>query len=392
MKIAIIGGGPSALIAADVLGVSHSVDLYERGRTVGRKFLVAGDGGLNIANSAQGEDLLSHYTHQEFMRPILKAFGPDELRAWLSDMGVRTFVGSSGRVFPEKGVKPAQVLKAMKDRVVSKGVRIHTNSMFVGFDAQTRPLIKTSAGIEVLSVDHYIFALGGASWPRTGSVGEWLSEFERIGVRTFPFRSSNCGVEISWPTVMNIHAGKPLKNIAIGVGNKFIRGEATITEYGLEGNAIYPNVPLVRDQLTNTGKAEIMIDLKPDNTVEQIFVKLKDHSPKEWPTALSMTRAQFALIKSITSKEQFQNAEVLAQVIKCCTLEVEKLRPIEEAISSIGGIALSEVSAELGLLEHPHISVVGEMLDVDAPTGGFLLQMAFSMGYWVAKCINGRTS
>ena len=316
MKIAIIGGGPSALMAADVLAGTCTVDLYERGRTIGRKFLVAGDGGLNITNSVEGDELLSHYTHPEFMRPMLYAFGPNELRAWLGEIGVRTFVGSSGRVFPERKIKPAHVLKAIQDRIVSKGVRIHTNSMFVGFDAEVRPLIRTSAGIGAISADHYVFALGGASWPRTGSVGEWLGEFEKLGVRTVPFQPSNCGIEIAWPTELSIHAGKPLKNIAIGVGKEFIRGEATITEYGLEGNAIYPVVPMVREQLNNTGTATIQIDLKPDNTIQQVLAKLTGHSPKEWQTALSMTRAQFALIKSVTSKEQFHNAEQLALVVK----------------------------------------------------------------------------
>ena len=387
MKIAIIGGGPSALMAADVLSGSCAVDLYERGRTIGRKFLVAGDGGLNITNSVEGDELLSHYTHPEFMRPILDSFGPNELRAWLDELGVSTFVGSSGRVFPVKGVKPAQVLKAMRDRIVSRGVRMHTHSMFIGFDAEVRPLIRTLAGIEAIIADHYIFALGGASWSRTGSVGEWLSEFEKIGVRTLPFQPSNCGMDITWPNALSIHAGKPLKNIAIRVGDKYIRGEATITGYGLEGNAIYPIVPMVRELLNSAGSAAIHIDHKPDNTVEQIVSKLMGHSPKEWPLVLSMTRAQFALIKSVTSKEQFHNAEHLAQVIKCCTLQVKQLRPIEEAISSVGGIAISEVSDELTLLEHPKISVAGEMLDVDAPTGGYLLQMAFSMGHWVARSI-----
>ena len=227
-----------------------------------------------------------------------------------------------------------------------------------------------------LSGRSYIFALGGASWPRRESRG-WLDVFEKIGVSTIPFQPSNCGVEIAWPNALSIHAGKPLKNIAIRVGDKYIRGEATITGYGLEGNAIYPVVPMVRELLNTTGYAAIHIDHKPDNSVVQILSKLRGHSLKDRPMALSMTRAQFALIKSVTSKEQFHNVEHLAQVIKCCTLQVKQLRPIEEAISSAGGIALSEVSRDLTLLEHPKICVAGEMLDVDAPTGGYLLQMAF---------------
>lgn len=384
-KVAIIGGGPAGLIAAYELSDRFQVDLYEGGRTVGRKFLVAGEGGLNITNSALGELLLDHYAPAGFLNSALSTFGPEALRHWLAELGIPTFVGSSGRVFPERGIKPAEVLKAITTALVAKGVRIHTEHRFLGFDEQVRPIVQHAEERSVIDAPRVLFALGGASWPKTGSTGEWVAHFEAIGVRSLPFRASNCGVEVAMSDALKLHAGKPLKNIAIRCGDRTIRGEATITEHGLEGNAIYPLIPDVRTALEAEGKAEIIIDLKPDLSEPQIEQKLQDAAWKERMARLRLDRPSVALLKTFTPVMRYIDGSTLPHDVKHVHIPVHGLRPIDEAISTVGGIALDEVGEDLALKEHPHIFVAGEMLDWDAPTGGFLLQGAFSTGRWAAK-------
>lgn len=373
------------MIAACFLAEHAQVDLYEQGRNVGRKFLVAGDGGLNITNSAEGEVLFAQYAPPEVMKPMLEAFGPAELREWLASLGVPTFVGTSGRVFPERGIKPAEVLKAITDAMKGKGVRIHTEHHFVGFDEAAKPIIASGGDRSTIQADAYLFALGGASWPKTGSTGEWISPFTSIGVHANDFRASNCGVVANMPEALRVHSGKPLKNIAVSCGAKTLRGELTITEYGLEGNAIYPVIPQVREQLTASREAHVIIDLKPDLTEERINERLLDATWKERTAALKLDRPSVALLKAFTPVDRYLDGRTLAHDVKNVNVPLHALRPIEEAISTVGGIAMHEVNADLSLRKHPHIFVAGEMLDWDAPTGGFLLQGAFSTGRWAAQ-------
>ncbi|MCB0769476.1 MAG: TIGR03862 family flavoprotein, partial [Flavobacteriales bacterium] len=380
MRVAIIGGGPAGKIAADRLADTCEVHLYEQGRTLGRKFLVAGEGGLNITHSAEGEAFFTNYAPQDRMRSVLTGYGPNELRAWLSEVGIPTYIGSSGRVFPERGIKPAEVLKAILERLNRKGVHIHTQYRFVGFDEKVRPIMEHNGSRASLEADRTLFALGGASWSKTGSTGEWLAHFEAIGVRTVPFQASNCGVEVDLPEAVRVHVGKPLKNIAVTVGERTIRGKATITEHGLEGNAIYPIVPLVRAQLQEGGTAELILDLKPDSTLDELRAKYQDSAWNERMAALNMDRASVALVKAFTPKDRYL-AGYLAVDIKALRILVRRLRPIDEAISTVGGIEMDQVAEDFSLIKHPHLFVAGEMLDWDAPTGGFLLQGAFSTGY-----------
>lgn len=391
-RVAIIGAGPAGLIAAYHLAGTHVVDLYEQGRHPGRKFLVAGDGGLNITNGDEGEALIANYAPMDRMRPMVDAFGPAALRAWLGSLGVSTFVGSSGRVFPARGIKPAEVLKAIVDAVKAKEVRIHTGHRFVGFDEAARPLVAQGADRSTVLADAYLFALGGASWPKTGSTGEWSTAFKSIGVHVEGFQASNCGIEVHLPETLRVHAGKPLKNIGVTCGAKTAHGELTITGYGVEGNAIYPVVPHLREQLAGSNGASIVIDLKPDLSEDRINEKLRDAAWKERFAALNLDRPSVALLKAFTSMDRFLDGRSLAHDVKNVRLPVHALRPIEEAISTVGGIALGEVCADLSLKKHPHLFVAGEMLDWDAPTGGYLLQGAFSTGRWAAQGILARSS
>ncbi len=391
--VAIVGGGPAGMIAADVLAPQCDVHVYEQGKSIGRKFLVAGQGGFNITNSAEGDDLLARYAPHGFMDEALTGFGPAHLRAWLGEMGIDTFVGTSGRVFPAKGIKPIDVLQAIRDRLHGRGVQFHLEHTFTGFDADMHPILAKNDGTqEVVRSAHVLFALGGASWPVTGSNGSWADAFTRAGIEVTHFRSSNCGVHVPWPTTfVQAHAGKPLKNIAVQAGDRTIKGEATVTEHGLEGNAIYPIVPILREALERGEPAFLHIDLKPNNTSEQLLLKLSGSSPQDYPKGLHLDRVQLAMVKALTPKERFFSPMHLVEDSKHLRVPVTALRPLDEAISTVGGIRPQDLDAHFALRAFPHLYTVGEMVDWDAPTGGFLLQGCFAMGHHAAQAILHRS-
>lgn len=387
-KIILIGGGSANLMAADLLSESAEVHIFEKGKTLGRKFLVAGNGGFNLTNSATGDDLLQHYSPADFFQSILANFDSDATRNWFANLDIPTFVGSSGRVFPKTGIKPIQVLQAIKKRLIARGVHFHFHHEFVGFDNAFQPIVKFKNQEIILAADHYIFALGGASWSVTGSDGSWLSAFEKIGIKTIPFQSSNCGVNVDWDiNFITKHEGTPLKNIQLSIGNFSKKGEAVITKYGLEGNAIYPSIPFIRSFLSDKKTPILYLDLKPNNTQTELLKKIENRKvlPKNYSYIFNLNKTELALAKAFSNKETYLSAELFARFLKKIPIPVQSLRPLEEAISTVGGLDLREVMPNLTLKKHPHISVIGEMLDWDAPTGGFLLQGCFSTG-WRAVC------
>lgn len=389
--IAIIGGGPAGLIAADVLAPFHEVHLYEQGKSVGRKFLVAGQGGFNVTNSVDGAELAAMYAPPGFLDEALSGFGSAALRNWLLELGIATYVGTSGRVFPVKGTKPIDVLNALRARLVERGVHFHSEHTFVGFDAETNVLIEHEGTRARIQTDYTLFALGGASWSVTGSTGTWPELFAPLGIGTVPFSASNCGVEVDWPEAFaHAHAGKPLKNVRIQAGGSSSFGEATITTQGLEGNAIYPVVPAIREALRSASEAILHLDLKPNNTTEQLLDKIAGKEPKNYAEALNLDRAAFALLKACTTKERFLSPFALAQDIKELHVPVTALRPIEEAISTVGGIRTEDLSPDFSFKRFPNLFALGEMVDWDAPTGGFLLQGSFAMGHHAAQVIRTR--
>ena len=386
LRIAIIGGGPAGLMAAETLAAQAKVDLYEHGKHIGRKFLVAGQGGFNLTNSVEGEELLTHYSPPGFLDQALRAFGPSELREWLAGIGVDTFIGTSGRIFPVKGIKPIDVLARIRERLLERGVRIHTEHVFTGFYAEGKVEMENDEGPFRLDTDRVIFALGGASWPVTGSTGIWPPLFAELGISILPFQPSNCGIEIAWPeSLLRAHEGKPLKNVRISAGEKSALGEATFTRHGLEGNAIYPVVPAIREGIT-----ELFIDLKPDNTAERLIERIGDKDPKNFAAAINLDRMQLALLKAFTPKEVSTSAELFVHHVKHLRIPVTGLRPIGEAISTAGGIPVQELAPDLSLKKHPHFFTIGEMVDWDAPTGGFLLQACFAMGHHAGRSILGQ--
>jgi len=377
-------------MAADKLSLEHHVSIYDKEKNVGQKLLLAGKGGFNITNHLQGEELAHKYSPPGFMNKALYEFDTMALRQWLSAMGISTFIGSSGRVFPEKGVRPIDVLNKIRAKLVQQGVLFHTQHEFAGFDNHRSVTFKNQEKEIAVEADYILFALGGASWPVTGSNGLWRTIFESMGVATKPFQSSNCGINIHWPeAVGQCHAGKPIKNIKLFTSNDEAKGEAIVTNYGLEGNAVYPLVPDLRCMLHLTKQASVYIDFKPLNTHEQLLQKAKGKrvTAKDYGQLFNLSTVQLAIIKAYTSKDRFLSVEGFIHSIKKLEIPVDSLRSVEEAISTIGGIDLKEVNDYFSLKKYPWIYAIGEMLDWDAPTGGFLLQGCFSMGNYAAKSI-----
>ena len=357
--------------------------IYEKGKTVGRKFLVAGKGGFNLSHNLGMGELIKKYEPSEFMAPALRSFSAQNLQEWYNALGVSTFVGSSNKIFPEKGISPADVLKKIVAKLKRQKVEFKLEHEFVGFTDFEIPLIKSNSGIEEIKADFYIFALGGASWKVTGSDGSWLQLFNDINVETLPFEASNSGLEINWPKpILDFHTGKPLKNISISHNDFRQKGEALISTYGLEGNAVYPVSSKVRESLKHSTAVHIHLDLKPNQTLEQLLVKVKNAKPSNYFERLHLGKTKMALLKSLTTKEQFLDPVEFVKSVKSLPIKASSLRPIEESISTVGGISINALSSVFSLKNHPHIFCIGEMVNWDAPTGGFLLQGCFSMGFY----------
>ena len=393
-SIAIIGGGPAALSAACFLSNKFQITIYEKEKSIGQKFLVAGKGGFNITNSLVGNELVSKYTPKSFLKDCLMNFDSNETRKWFAGIGLETFVGTSGRVYAAKKHKPIDVLNSIKLALKNKNSTIKSNHSFIGFDKNKNPLIKHERNIETIIADYYIFALGGASWPITGSDGKWLNYFSSIGIKIKEFEASNCGVNIKWDeNLINYHTGKPLKNITISCGKLNSTGEVVITNYGLEGNAIYSVIPAIRE-LVPKNKAEIILDFKPNNTLYELISKLKgkEASSSNYKKLLNINSQQLALIKSVISKNDFQTPLKFVSHLKSLKIQINSLRPIDEAISSVGGIPINELNDDFSLKKYPKYFTIGEMVDWDAPTGGFLIQGCFSMGVYTAKIISKRSA
>tara|TARA_B100000809_G_scaffold266776_2_gene331472 strand:- start:14823 stop:16031 length:1209 start_codon:yes stop_codon:yes gene_type:complete len=387
-KIVIVGGGPAGMMAAIELSKTHEVHLFEKGKTLGRKFLVAGKGGFNITNSVLENELTSKYTPEKSFENFLHTFDTTATRDWLQELGIPTYIGSSGRIFPKKGIKPIEVLNVLKNRILSQGGTLYFEHEFIDFDTEQIELIykgqrKTEA------FDFCVFALGGGSWSVTGSKGDWSPIFTKQDIETKPFEASNCGLEINFKDKeIEPFIGSPLKNIRVSYHEKTIKGEAVISSYGLEGNAIYPISGIVREALKNDTQTFIEIDLKPFNTEKELFRKITETTlPKNYAYLFKLDKVQIALIKSFTDKETYLNPKLFVKSIKKIKIPIESLRSLEEAISSVGGIPLSELNTELSLKKFPNIYITGEMFDWDTITGGYLLQGCFSTGMVAAKSI-----
>ncbi|QOD59755.1 TIGR03862 family flavoprotein [Polaribacter haliotis] len=390
-KVSIIGGGSSALFVASFLDTKKfDVTIYEKNKTLGRKFLVAGKGGFNLTHSENITDFIERYTPSEFLKKALLNFDNNHFKDWLEEIGIETYIGSSKRIYPEKGIKPIEVLNAIISTLEKKNVAIKYNHTWLGFNAENELLFNKN---QIVNSDYTIFALGGGSWKVTGSDGTWLDVFRNKGVSTTPFQVSNCAFGINWNSefIKNFE-GNPLKNIAITCDNKKQKGEAVITKFGLEGNAIYGLSPQIREALESNKKAQIYIDLKPTFTLDILTQKVKQSTYKNTTQVLKkelkLSEVQIGLLKNYLTKEAFLNEDLLIKNIKNFPLEITETANLDEAISTVGGISLNAVDHNFELKNLQNHFCIGEMLDWDAPTGGYLLQACASMGVLLAKNLN----
>lgn len=390
-KVAIIGGGPAGMMLAAFLDPSlYTITIYEQNKALGRKFLVAGKGGFNLTHSEDLATFIARYTPSAFLAPIISSFDNQQLREWLEKIGIPTFIGSSKRVYPSPGIKPIEVLQKILDVLEQRGVHFAFEHQWLGWNENQHLVFKDRA--EVVA-DIYVFALGGGSWKVTGANDRWLSLFKSQNIPTRTFKSSNCAYQIDWSTAfLQKQEGQALKNIAIACEAQIQKGEAVITKFGIEGNAIYALSPKIQNQLESSGKAQVFLDLKPQLSKQVIQERLQKSKAKNTTQALrqdlKLSAIKVALIKDQLSKAEFQDLDLLAQGIKALPLTILSAAPIDEAISTTGGIDLAAVNENLQLKALPTYYCIGEMLDWNAPTGGYLLQACLSMGVYLARHLN----
>ncbi|MBD0706675.1 MULTISPECIES: TIGR03862 family flavoprotein [unclassified Pseudomonas] len=388
-NVAIIGGGPAGLMAAEVLSQAGiQVDLYDGMPSVGRKFLLAGVGGMNITHSEDFSPFLSRYGERApNIAPLLRAFGAHELCQWIHGLGIETFVGSSGRVFPTD-MKAAPLLRAWLKRLRDAGVMIHTRHRWLGWNPDGSLLVAAADGEKTLRPTATLLALGGGSWSRLGSDGAWMLPLEQRGVGLAPLQPSNCGFEVpAWSDLMvSKFAGAPLKNIAIGLNDDVPRlGECVITATGIEGSLIYALSAPIREAINQHGSATIHLDLLPGRPVDKIQQALSKprgsrSMAKHLHSQLGIDGVKAALLRELTPANCFSDPARLAQAIKALPLTLVKPRPLDEAISSAGGVTFEALDERLMLKQMPGVFCAGEMLDWEAPTGGYLLTACFASG------------
>ncbi len=358
--------------------------------SVGRKFLVAGRGGLNLTNTEPRERFITRYTGpeqgQEMWSALLAEFDAAALQQWAAGLGVETFAATSGRVYPRE-LKAAPLLRRWVHRLREAGVKFAPRHRWTGLRMGGRWQVDFQAEGEArtFQADAVILALGGGSWLETGSDGGWVSVLEKLGVAIAPLTPANCGWEISWPPgVLALAEGLPLKNITVRAGESAATGELLVTRYGLEGGAIYQLGPALRGM----SEPEIIIDFKPTHSVEQLVKKL-GNCPRnflaEARSRWKLSDAAIAILDKLPGSQPFSSAASLATTVKSCVLKLTGPRPLAEAISSAGGVRWSELDSSLMVRRLPGVFVAGEMIDWEAPTGGYLMQGCFATGTRAAR-------
>ncbi|WP_326429608.1 TIGR03862 family flavoprotein [Stutzerimonas frequens] len=388
-RVAIIGGGPTGLMAAEVLGQAGvNVDLYDAMPSVGRKFLLAGVGGMNITHAEDYAAFVSRYAKRAGdLRPLLDAFNPDALREWIHGLGIDTFVGSSGRVFPTD-MKAAPLLRAWLKRLRENGVRIHTRQRWLGWDAEGALRLAGPEGESLIEADATLLALGGGSWARLGSDGTWVPLLEARRIAIAPLQPANCGFEVAgWSEhLREKFAGAPLKTVSLALpGEAPRKGEFVLTAAGIEGSLVYALSARIRNRISRDGAAEVLLDLLPDRTLAQVASALarprgSQSMAKHLHRQLKLDGVKAALLRELTDAATFQDPQALAAAIKALPIRLVRPRPLDEAISSAGGVPFEELDEGLMLRRLPGVFCAGEMLDWEAPTGGYLLTACFASG------------
>jgi len=388
---AVIGAGPAGLIAAEILSAAGKrVLVFDRMPSVARKFLIAGRGGLNLTHVEPFKAFMTRYgPAQERLRPMVEAFAPADLADWCDGLGQKTYVGSSGRVFPE-AMKASPLLRAWLARLAAQGVDFHTRAYWVGWRGAAL-LFERDGGEHLVHPAATLLALGGASWPKLGADGAWTGVLAARGVNIAPLRPANMGFEARWSTAFRRRfAGTPLKNIALRFGGYAAHGEAMVTAYGLEGGAIYALSAPLRDALATQSPVQIVVDLRPDLTHEAIAVRLArakrgDSLSSTLRKSLNLDPVSANLLREPGAPPP--EAQALAVRIKAVRIMLTAPRGLARAISTAGGVSWSAVDERLALRAIPDTYVAGEMLDWEAPTGGYLLQACFATGAWAARAM-----
>ncbi|MEO9876942.1 MAG: TIGR03862 family flavoprotein [Anderseniella sp.] len=381
---AVIGAGPAGLMAAEVMArAGLQVTVFDRMPSAGRKFLMAGRGGLNLTHSEPVDEFVLRYGDASaWLGPAVTALSPGDVRTWADGLGEETFVGSSGRVFP-KSFKASPLLRAWLRRLSELGVVLETRKNWTGWDQDGT--LNFSDGSSI-NADVCVLALGGASWPRLGADGNWVSVLAEKGIQVVPLVASNAGVNCNWSDMtIARHAGSPLKRIAVTLAGRTVRGEAMISRSGLEGGAIYALSRELRHILASSAHADLQFDLRPDLDVDQLVAKFSKIPRKQSLTnrlrkAGGLSSQAISVWRDFTDWKTVDTDEELAHSLKTVVVKVTGLQPIDRAISSAGGIPASEVDEHFMLKKLPGVFICGEMLDWDAPTGGYLLQACFATG------------
>lgn len=392
MNIVIIGGGPAGLMAAEAASAAGAqVDVYDAMASVGRKFLLAGKGGLNLTHSETSEKFLSRFgARRAQLEPLLASFGPDRLRSWARGLGIQTFAGSSGRVFPAD-LKAAPLLRAWLRRLRQSGVRFHMRHRWSGWNEQGALTFATPEGNLSVQGDAVVLALGGGSWPKLGSDAAWVSLLAGRGIHIAPLLPANCGFDVGWSEHFRTKfAGHPVKSVAIVVRNpagteSWHPGEFVITETGVEGGVIYVVSASLRDEILAKGEATLRLDLAPDRDVPRLTHDLSRPRGKRTMATHLQRQAHIegvkaGLLREVVSKEDFADPARLAAAIKSLPLRLVAPRPLEEAISTAGGVPFEALDERLMIRALPGLFCAGEMLDWEAPTGGYLLTACFATG------------
>lgn len=385
--MAIIGGGPAGLMAAEILSQRGvKVDVYDSMPSVGRKFLVAGKGGLNLTHSEPFEQFVSRYgSRKKEIEKWLMDFTPDDLREWARGLGIETFVGTSGRVFPV-GMKTSPLLRAWLKRLDDLGVTFHLRHKWNGWNADKSLKFETPEGEKSVKADAVVLALGGGSWARLGSDGAWVNWLRQAGVEVEALKPSNCGFDVAWsPHLRERYEGHPIKSVVLSFESFRQRGEFILTKGGVQGSLIYAASALIRDEIEAKGGVVILLDMAPDRSYEWLVEKLsKPRGSRSMASHLEKTAGmkgvKAGLLHEFAPKEDFANVERLASFIKRLPIPLIAPRPLDEAISSAGGVTFESLDENLMIRELPGIFCAGEMLDWEAPTGGYLLTACFASG------------
>lgn len=381
-RVIIIGGGPAGLMTATQLLKSDcEILLLDQKASVGRKFLVAGDGGFNLTHSETQSEFREKYD-SDWIKQAVRQFSNKDWIKFLKQIGIETKVGSSGKIFPEDAIKPIQVLNAWK-QLLEPRVQFMLNTRFVDFD-EKQVEVERDGKLEKIDFDYLVLALGGKSWPVTGSDGLWTSVFEQKGIALNPFQASNSGL-VLYENWLGDLEGKILKNIRVSAGNQSCSGDLVCTSYGLEGKPAYA----INGALRKMEKPVFNVDLKPQMTLQKVFEVLKKaKNPSQGLKELKLGEVAIFWIRNFVSKQRFLDPKELAKAIKEFSIGIKGFRPIEEVISCAGGVSDAEISESGELNKFPNVFVAGEMVDWDAPTGGYLIQGCVSSGYVAGKAIS----